>query len=436
MALFRYFSKKSIFSNLLDKNSALTSVSAVYIRLLNYSPIKYEVQALLKTLTRVDLHKVYRKRKLGEKKLEDPEYKFMTDEELQKVMAKAKQKVDNMLQMPPIDSKRLIVVREPDGTLQEAEWDLKYIFPKKEGVSHPKLFEDVYLENLLNRQEYEFILDSACIQYEPDDPEYQRIVSIVYQHINDNNGFELLRSTRHFAFSWFGIKLLITYYFELIETVHIEEASKLVELYCKVHNVTINNSSDLKMLEDYIKKHSNKKGALELGLQAYKDLAKERDKLERGIKVAHGLHRTLCYELFSNFYGNANLGFSRASAKSHFFSDPTQTQDGKRFAIQLMAEYNFRSHLPAFKDAAAGTTFLARLVIREQVNSHALIALPPGVLEICNIYCQFKELVLRRETELRIIQLVYAYTYRIVTMEVECRQRVKTGAATLEQKLD
>ncbi|KAJ8955149.1 hypothetical protein NQ318_009042 [Aromia moschata] len=40
-------------------------------------------------------------------------------------------------------------------------------------------------------------------------------------------------------------------------------------------------------------------------------------------------------------------------------------------------------------------------------------------------YLRNKLVVHRRETELRIIQLVYAYTYRICTMEVECSQRVK-----------
>lgn len=44
-------------------------------------------------------------------------------------------------------------------------------------------------------------------------------------------------------------------------------------------------------------------------------------------------------------------------------------------------EYNFLSHLPAFSEAAAGTTFLANVVINEHVNSHALIAFPPGVLQ-------------------------------------------------------
>nr|CAH7723282.1 unnamed protein product [Callosobruchus chinensis] len=53
----------------------------------------------------------------------------------------------------------------------------------------------------------------------------------------------------------------------------------------------------------------------------------------------------------------------------------------KVFPYSSWPEYNFLSHLPAFNEAAPGTTFLAKVVIREQVSSQALIALPPGVLK-------------------------------------------------------
>ncbi|KAJ8929314.1 hypothetical protein NQ314_018022 [Rhamnusium bicolor] len=248
-----------------------------------------KVQSLLKILTRVNLAKVFRPKKLGDKKLQDPEYKFMTDEQLQEAMKKAEQKADEMLQIPPVvsvrnpltrvfskdpelqgletsrmvftditfgikDADRLIVVREPDGTLQEAEWDLRnrinqVYFPKvARYLKPPRMFED---------------------SFEPNDPEYQRVVSITYQHVNDNDGFELLRSTRHFgALTFFLVwnRDIDNLLLELIETAHIEEA-----------------------IEVYIEKYSNKKSALELGLQALKDLVKEREEMESGIKTAHGL---------------------------------------------------------------------------------------------------------------------------------------------------
>lgn len=130
-----------------------------------------EVQSLLKTLTRIDLSKVYRKRKLGGRKLALPTYKFVTNEELQELVEDANERVNEVLQMPPVlkqrapidhvlsqdpalqgletstyvftdvtygiaDRKRLIVVRQPEGTLREADWDVRermneIYFPRK-----------------------------------------------------------------------------------------------------------------------------------------------------------------------------------------------------------------------------------------------------------------------------------------------------------------
>lgn len=317
------------------------------VRLLNYSSKEYsikernpapiffqnDVQTLLKTLTRVDLNRVFRKRKLGEKRLEDPKVAFMTHDELQRKIEEAKKKADELLQIPPIlqvrkpinrvlsqdpalqgletsrmvftditfgvkDSERLILVREPNGDLKEAEWELRdrinqVYFPQPgRQLTPPKLFEEVNLERLLKNQEYEFILDSACSQFDPDDPEYQRVTTITYQHINDNNSFELLRSTRHFgalAFFLCWHKNIDNLLLDIIETMHLEEANALIVLYSKINNFKIESDGQYKAIEEFIKKHANKKGALELALQAYKDAAKEREEIEKGVKAAHGL---------------------------------------------------------------------------------------------------------------------------------------------------
>lgn len=52
------------------------------------------------------------------------------------------------------------------------------------------------------------------------------------------------------------------------------------------------------------------------------------------------------------------------------------------FPYNSVPEYNFRSHSPLVMLAAAGTTGRANVPINMQVNSHAEIELPPGVLEI------------------------------------------------------
>lgn len=52
------------------------------------------------------------------------------------------------------------------------------------------------------------------------------------------------------------------------------------------------------------------------------------------------------------------------------------------FPYSSVPEYNFRSHFPSFILAAAGTTGRAKVPINMQVNSHAEIEFPPGVLKI------------------------------------------------------
>lgn len=97
------------------------------------------------------------------------------------------------------DEQRIVVVREPDGTLREAEWAVRqrvqqtYFPDKTKQMRMPRMFLDNYLESLLDRNEYEYVLDRACVQFDPDDPDYQRLVSVVYQHLNDHNKFDLLR---------------------------------------------------------------------------------------------------------------------------------------------------------------------------------------------------------------------------------------------------
>lgn len=290
---------------------------------------------MLRTLTRVNLNKVYRRKKLGQKKLDLPTYKFVTDEQLQNMLKEAEEKTDELLQMPPVlktrtttdkilstdpalegydtatyvftditfgikNIDRIIIVREADGTLRNADWPLRdrvnqiyFPIPGRE-IKTPLMFQDSYFENLLKRQEYEFILDRSCIQFEPDDPEYQKVVTITYQHLSDSNGFEILRSTRHFGplvFFLIWHKDVDNLLLDLIQTSHVEDANILLQLYEKFHNVQL-NIKDLKKVEGvekYIKEFSNKRASLELALQAYKELEEQRKSIAQDIKHAHGV---------------------------------------------------------------------------------------------------------------------------------------------------
>jgi len=204
-----------------------------------------EVQSLLRTLTGKEYSRVFRKRKTGQK-LKEPKYTFMTEEQLVEALKEADEKAQKSLQMPPVlrprkdiykelsfdpelqgvekstiiftditmninDRDRLIVARDPDGTLRYASWaereKMNQIYFPREGKEFmtPKMFEDSELLNqILGRASdedntYEFVLDRACLQFEPDDPLYVGVCETVYNTIDERRHFDYLKSTRHYG---------------------------------------------------------------------------------------------------------------------------------------------------------------------------------------------------------------------------------------------
>ncbi|XP_012257896.2 28S ribosomal protein S22, mitochondrial isoform X1 [Athalia rosae] len=296
-----------------------------------------DVQKLLQTLTRVDLKKVYRQRKEGQR-MEPPEYKFMTDDELKSALEEAKAKAVIKLQMPPVvkledispsimsvdhelqgydeskfvftditygvqSTKRIMVVRDTDGILREADpkerHRLNQIYFPLEGreIDTPKLFDQDYLKDLLSREEYEFILDLACVQFEPNAAEYHEITKSVYDYVNSMKHFEHLRSTRHFgplAFHLAWSKNIDNLLLENIETSRLDDAVLLVQLYYIVNPTS--SSADvkfqgdvLKFIQCYLDTESNMKQKLELAIQSYIDLEHAKREVDKGIKEAQGL---------------------------------------------------------------------------------------------------------------------------------------------------
>jgi small subunit ribosomal protein S22 len=69
----------------------------------------------------------------------------------------------------------------------------------------PKMFSDPEIfTNILQRateqdNTYEFILDRACLQFEPDDPNFISICEKTYQMIDSKYQHDLLKSTRHYG---------------------------------------------------------------------------------------------------------------------------------------------------------------------------------------------------------------------------------------------
>ncbi|KAF7987905.1 hypothetical protein HCN44_003768 [Aphidius gifuensis] len=296
-----------------------------------------EIQNILRTITRPDPKKVFRTRKDGTK-IYDPEYKFMTDEQLEKARKKSAEKCYEKLQMPPVlkqrpdidrvfskdpelqghdecryvftditfginDSDRLIVVRDTDGKLREADWNERFrmnqIYFPTEGreIATPKMFQQENLDVIIKKEEYEYILDRACIQFEPNDPEYLRVTGSVYDAINNEKHFDKLLSTRHYGPLVFNLvwkKNIDSLLYDYIQKGNIDDANLLVKLYHRVHpssksaEVVGNNDDPLGVIQSFIELDSSMRGKLQAILESYKEIVISQKKLQEGIDKAHG----------------------------------------------------------------------------------------------------------------------------------------------------
>ncbi|XP_063229501.1 small ribosomal subunit protein mS22 [Bacillus rossius redtenbacheri] len=298
--------------------------------------ISPEVQTLLKQLTRVDLGKVFRKRR-NERKLAPPQYKFLTDDQLKQAVKEAREKVDRKLQMPPVvkssgevdevlsldpelkgycdtafvftdisfgvsSRDRLVVVRDPDGTLRKASREQRsrmnqlYFPVGGRQMKMPRMFEEQYLKSLLEQHEYEFVLDRACIQLEPDDSEFHRIAATAYDHVDDHCQYDALRSTRHFgplAFHLAFHRRIDNLLLDTIQAGRLDESAALVKLFHILHpkeksQMDAHGQHDVEVVKMYIQADAVRKSSLELALQTYLDLEEQRQSVKESIQRAHG----------------------------------------------------------------------------------------------------------------------------------------------------
>jgi len=280
------------------------------------------VQSLLKALTGLDLDRIYAAKK---QEFTVPSYKLLSDEELREEVMKAIRRAEYKIQMPPVLRKRLpcekvlrrdpeiqglhesrhiftdvsfgyadrarpVVVREADGTLRTATWEERermlqtYFTNKAREPDTPAMFTEPYLTNVLNKHCYIFVLDRACIQFEPDGGPYLAVTQRVFEHLLESREFDVLRSTRHFgpmcfyyAVSRQGDALML----DMIRRNRMDDAVAYVKLLHLVHpdspslKAVKEDSSPLHYAEAYIKFEAGKKAALELALQAYKETTAE-----------------------------------------------------------------------------------------------------------------------------------------------------------------
>nr|CAG4650383.1 EOG090X0AW0 [Sida crystallina] len=282
-----------------------------------------EVQTLLTRLTGCSYEKVFKPRKLGTT-LKAPKYELLTQEEVDTLMTEVEQKAKEKLKMPPLLSerkpidnilshnpelqgfdtakyvftditygvsnrKRRVVVRDPNGDLREATWEerskvsqIYFPMPGKQ-IQMPKMFEERHLQNCLDREEYEFILDRACTQFEPDDPDYIRVTRKTYNTVDEKGHYSVLRSTRHFGPMVLHLVLIkrlddLMCYF--ITNEDINAAADLVRLVKRVRPDSAshdNQINELQLVENYIRQDALKKPALELAWETFLEIERQRN---------------------------------------------------------------------------------------------------------------------------------------------------------------
>lgn len=242
------------------------------------------------------------------------------------------------------DVDRTIVVRQTDGTLENADAKIRkrinqVYFPQPgRKIRVPRMFEAENLRKCLDRLEYEFVLDRMCVQFEPYEQEFHDVSSQAFQHINDTKQFDILRSTRHFGPMSFFLawhKMIDDLVIDMVKRDFLQNA---VELVCLMYNLNgiqydktilselerLTNSSEsnnangfaiakrgleqeltdtvgkstnqfkidticLEFIDNFCKSHGIKKSQITTCLQLYRDSNDEKKRLLEGLKKAHGV---------------------------------------------------------------------------------------------------------------------------------------------------
>uniref|UniRef100_T1IVR2 28S ribosomal protein S22, mitochondrial n=1 Tax=Strigamia maritima TaxID=126957 RepID=T1IVR2_STRMM len=264
-----------------------------------------KVKKILTNITGLELEKVYKPKQMIPS---DPEYKFVTSEELEQMIEKAKQRSNEKLQMPPVLQERkpitevlsrdprdrLIVARDPDGTLRRASWEerdrmTRLFFPKtKCKMTMPKMFEDEFLDKVLTKKKYQFVLDRACVQFEPDDPNYIRVTTKSYNHVDSTQKFRRVAIYETFYLTFYNkIDNLIL---DMVQLLLIENITDLIQLIYILHpekKQSIEFSNQIDFIRDFVKQFTNTPAYIMAALQSYQQMQQQRLETSEGIKRAH-----------------------------------------------------------------------------------------------------------------------------------------------------
>lgn len=337
----------------------------------------------MQTLTRLDIEKVFQSRPTPDNRFS---YQFLTRAEVKTKFDGSLRQARRMLQMPPIvkeqvdeievlsrdpalqgletskliitditfnikDANRTILVRHPDGTLETAPSEIRrrinqtYFPLAGRKVIVPQMFEAEHLKRCLDEGKYEFVLNRACIQFEPFDKDYHRVTATTYQHISDHGAFNVLRSTRHFgpmAFFLAWHKLIDNLVIDCIRRDYLRNAVEAICLSFNLNEIsydayvlqqlkqfperndefyyrkliesndedfssedrirfdiekTVGKTADdikidnicLTFVDEYAKEHASRNNELKAALNTYREVMNEKQQLLEGLHKAHGV---------------------------------------------------------------------------------------------------------------------------------------------------
>jgi small subunit ribosomal protein S22 len=281
--------------------------------------IRPDVQSILKKITGFNLDKIFIQQKICD--VEPPKYRLLTAHQLEAYKTSACEHGIELLQMPPAKStwrtniqalcvdgiadfekknchyvftdityglphrQRVVIVRESDGILRlssrEEHDRILHVYYPRSGKMYtmPKMFLEENLENILSEHRYLYVLDRACVQFEPDDPNYIRVSQRTYEHIANEGYFNVLRSTRHFgpmAFYLAVNKRMDGLIIDMLLHGLLTDASSLIKLFHILHPhcksaIEIQKRKQLDpllIIEIYVNLDAVNPGAIELALQS------------------------------------------------------------------------------------------------------------------------------------------------------------------------
>lgn len=102
---------------------------------------------------------------------------------------------------------------------------------------------------------YLILLNKACVQFEPNDPDFIRVTHRIYDYVNEVKDYEILYSTRFFGpmvfyLAWYKkLDNLVAYF---LKKGNISDCVDIIKLYLILHSSetkTTSNMPDLDLIQ-------------------------------------------------------------------------------------------------------------------------------------------------------------------------------------------